>query len=414
MVVALDAKRRAIVDAVIRGLGIEPEEAAPATHPTVSEEEHGMKEFRVLKRAVSVGELLTSADFATWTASDWGVQRMPSGDGFEGVLVHHDPPSFVAVTHEDQIKRLIPEAPDDLKAHVRREVCANRELAENETRHHGQPWVIGVMHMVGEFLYVTWPHGESAPYNRPGLVAGTTPDSARRLAFLNKHRPLADDEIFTPKGNRTKLLSAYGETVVTATGGPWDPYWPNTELTGQSLLNARAFLDARLSADKVRFDCGALGTMTMAGSYVRFAIPGDVPRDWGEFNTDFTWDLFGTTYRITDPIQRRKVRDFAGAKEEKRAEEITVTVHLKGIHNPRQIGQDVLGARFVSVSAGPYGEYIYTHHGEITDFDRGGFNRRLPCGVAARFVPCHSPASPPTPTPEAPTNACSPIWGSCV
>ncbi len=64
---------------------------------------------------------------ATWTASEWG-EEFP-----DAVTVIQGASSWI-VMHEDQVEHLIPNAPDDLKAYVRREVLKHRPLAEDEKR----------------------------------------------------------------------------------------------------------------------------------------------------------------------------------------------------------------------------------------------------------------------------------------
>lgn len=148
--------------------------------------------------------------------------------------------------------------PVDLKAYVRREVCSNRELAENETRRGGSPSEIGVMSVDGDVLVIDF---GGCKVRRTRDVVTTDHDSARRLAFL----------------------------------------------------------DARLPADKIRFDCGALGTMTREGDGVLIEVNGKQCRKF-TFDSDtdgsFSWHSSSThPLKITDPIQRQKVRDFAAANK---------------------------------------------------------------------------------------------------
>lgn len=72
---------------------------------------------------------------ATWTASEWGEVEA------DGVEVHSPAGKVYVITHEDHIDRLIPAAPDDLKAYARREILAHRTTAENEFRVEGESCV---------------------------------------------------------------------------------------------------------------------------------------------------------------------------------------------------------------------------------------------------------------------------------
>src|SRR5690606_1435841 len=93
-------------------------------------------------------------------------------------------------------------------------------------------------------------------------------------------------------------------------GKTWVPYATGTSLTGQSLINARRFLDARLPADRVRFDCGALGRMKPSDDSVR-TLTGQEECHWWPEHDGFDWG----NLKITDPLQRQKVRDFAKSNE---------------------------------------------------------------------------------------------------
>lgn len=258
----------------------------------------------------------TTQKDVVWTVSEW------SGGEVAISKSRGDAWSRIGFLHESQIDSIPADndCPAATREAARREICAKRELREEETRHDDYPWIIGTMSVEGDFLKLEF--GSAAKQwhvSRRALAESVLLEDARRLAFLDNHRALADDEIFTPDGERRKLKDVSKSFLVV---DEKDHYWMaygepgECKLTGQSLINARKFLDARLPADRVRFDCGALGRMSMSTRSVAINEKGSVyDIHFSSLGADESEAWNWGRVKITDPIQRQKVRDFARGSE---------------------------------------------------------------------------------------------------
>jgi hypothetical protein len=185
-----------------------------------------------------------------------------------------------------------------------------------EEREWGVSTASGAPASWGKCVNVRTPDGQTVTIKEPREIPTKWPTTMKSLVAERLDKTLKSNEVFSESGHRKVLASVYDNRAVVIADPAligWEPYAPDCKLTGQSLVNARAFLDER--KPKPGLLENSKGWRFEDGTEVAFWIRDDGEAETKEAYKGSLW------YTLPGPMPARKADPLVSALYDFRSSE---------------------------------------------------------------------------------------------